>query len=172
MFVLKIKYMFTYTYTLLDTYIIYIYYYRFHFLPLCADTVNRFVQSWWRVGLNRCWSRTGSSHSLLTRWTSLNPGQFQRRRDSQNGTRIRFVHASSGSWWCLCQKHDSGEKDVVHFMSLSMSTYGLVLLMDLRGTATANFSGSWVRSLRRRSSSPLLAGPIRAMGRFLLEGWW
>lgn len=41
-----------------------------------------------------------------------------------------------------------------------------------RGTAMANFSGWTDRSLRRSSSCPLLVGPIRAMGRFRLVGWW
>lgn len=64
------------------------------------------------------------------------------------------------------------KKDFRTCLQKSFTTNGHFKSMNVRGIATANFSGSMDRSLRRNSSCPLFVGPIRAMGRLRLAGWW
>lgn len=47
-----------------------------------------------------------------------------------------------------------------------------VCVLALRGTAPAKRSGWLLSSLCLSSTCPQLVGPISAIGRFLLAGWW
>lgn len=118
------------------------------------------------------------------------PVPLQSSDDSQSGSLARSLRRPGGSSWCLQHKHTlqvkfglnshtlysirpktwnhTTETSVTQKVCVSVCSWRWVL----RGTAPANRSGWLLSSLCLSSVCPQLGGPISAIGRFLLAGWW
>lgn len=133
-------------------------------------------------------TRAHSAHVSLSFWLCLNHEKVQSislaannpQDDEHKNAQHSFVHSQLKEVdvcrmiWILYSIPNT--HPVPHHELLMNTWYCCVPMLwqsvYLRGTAMANFSGSMDRSLRRSSSWPLFVGPIRAMGRFRLAGWW
>lgn len=98
----------------------------------------------------------------------LLPTRPRRSDETRNGSLGRPARRPGGSVWCLQHKH----LEVMTHPHTQMCVCVAGGAWVLRGTAPAKRSGWLLSSLCLSSGCPQLLGPISAMGRFLLAGWW